>query len=313
MNRYSRREFLGTAAVGGAALALGLAGAHGETPAGTERDALRLVFFTDVHARTEWDTPKALQQAAAAINAQRPDIVIGGGDYITDGFQSSAETVEPRWDAYMAMHKAIEVPVHPVIGNHDLVAAILEDGTPPCDDPRAVFREKFGLERTYRSFDAGGYHLVLLDSIQVTSGSLKYVGMVWPEEIEWLKEDLRTVDPATPVVLVSHLPLMTGFYQATEGATARAPENRVVVNSRDVMALFEKRNLALVLQGHLHVYEVLKWRGTTFITGGAICGQWWRGAWHGTEEGFVVVTLKGSRVDCEYVDYGWSAERPAGQ
>ena len=69
---------------------------------------LSLVFFSDVHARTEWGTPEAMARAAVAINAQQADLIIAGGDLITDGFQSSAASVESRWDAYMAMHNALE-------------------------------------------------------------------------------------------------------------------------------------------------------------------------------------------------------------
>jgi len=119
------------------------------------RPPLRIAFFTDVHARTEYGVPEAVARAAAAINARKPDFVIGGGDYITDGFQSSAAAVAHRWDVYLAMHRALRPPVHLAIGNHDLVAARPEDGSPPSADPRAIFREKFGLERTYSSFDAG--------------------------------------------------------------------------------------------------------------------------------------------------------------
>ena len=65
-----------------------------------------------------------------------------------------------------------------------------------------------------------------------------------------------------------------------------------------------------MLQGHLHAKELIRWRDTTFITGGAICGKWWRGDWFGTREGFNVVTLDGDRVHWEYVEYGWTARRP---
>ncbi len=47
------------------------------------------------HARTEWETPLALEKATHAINGTNPDLVIAGGDLITDGFQSSAASVEP--------------------------------------------------------------------------------------------------------------------------------------------------------------------------------------------------------------------------
>ena len=76
------------------------------------------------------------------------------------------------------------------------------------------------------------------------------------------------------------------------------------------MELFDRHNLLLVLQGHLHVDEMIRWRGTTFITGGAVCGKWWRGAWHGTREGFGTVTLRRGRVEWEYHSYGWQARRP---
>jgi hypothetical protein len=128
-----------------------------------------------------------------------------------------------------------------------------------------------------------------------------------------MSEELRALPRTTPVVVVTHMPLLTAFYQATESPWVAAPKNRVVYNSRTVLDLFAEHNLVLVLQGHLHVDELLRWRDTTFITGGAICGKWWRGSWQGTREGFGVVTLEQGRVLWEYVNYGWEAHRPAGQ
>lgn len=323
----TRREFLGAAAAGAGALACGLhraaappassAAARPVSPAAPAAAPpggypLRCVFYSDVHARVEWETPRALARAAEAINARTPDLVLAGGDLITDGFQSSAATVEPRWDAYMKMHRAIRSPVYPVLGNHDLVAALPEDGTAPSEDPRETFRRRMGLDRTYYAFDAGGYRFFVLDSVQVTGGELKYEGRVSPEQLGWIREELARLPGDRPLVIATHIPLMTGFYQATEGAAAPAPRNRVVVNSKEVLDLFEGRPLVLVLQGHMHVHEALRWRQTTFITGGAVSGRWWRGPWHGTKEGFVVVTLDGGRVDWEYVEYGWEARRPPG-
>ena len=277
---------------------------------GANRGTLRLVFYSDVHARTEWDTPDALAAAADAMNAQNADLVIGCGDLITDGFQSSAATVAPRWDTYMKMHNSLNGEVHAAIGNHDLVAAMPEDGSEPSDDPRSVFRQRLGVSRTYYSFDALGYHVVLLDSIHVLGNKLKYQGLIDPEQMEWLREDLSKISKARPIIAALHIPLLTGFFQATKGATAAAPADRVVVNNIDVLDLFKEHNLVLVLQGHLHVTEMLRWQNTTFITGGALSGRWWRGSWHGTPEGFNLVTLRGDRIEWEYLTYGWQARRP---
>jgi 3',5'-cyclic AMP phosphodiesterase CpdA len=210
----------------------------------------------------------------------------------------------------MKMHRAIKADLYPVIGNHDFVAANPEDGSAAAENPRAVYLDHMKFERTYYSFDAVGYHFVVLDSIQVTGDEFQYHGMIWPEQLEWLRQDLARVSSGTPIMIATHIPLLTAFYSASRGATFPGPKNRVVVNNREVLKIIEQHNVILVLQGHLHVQEMVKWRGTTFIVGGAVCGKWWRGAYHGSEEGFNVITLRGNRVEWEYVDYGWKARRP---
>ncbi len=306
----TRRVFLGKMGAGLALLSAGCSQRFVRRIFGSEKGSVRLVFYTDVHSRTEWDTPKALAKAAQAINSQKADIIIAGGDLITDGFQSSESKVSPRWDAYMAMHRSITGDIYPVMGNHDLVAAIPRDGSPPARDPRTVYRHKMGLDRTYYSFDAVGYHFIVLDSLKVTGGTEKYIGMIAPEELEWMRQDLSRVPLETPIVVALHMPLLTSFYSATEGAITAAPENRVVVNNLAVFQILEGHNVVLALQGHLHVKELLVWQDITFITGGAVCGKWWRGPWHGTQEGFNVVTLSRDHIDWKYIDYGWDDRRP---
>lgn len=308
----TRRSFLGAAGAATAAACLGWPRrASWAVPTGPS-ESLRVVFYTDIHTRLEWDTPRALDLAARAINAQKPDLVLCGGDLITEGFQLSEEAVEPRWEAYLGhLHRAIESPVHAIVGNHDLVAAMPEDGGRALADPRAPFRRHLGVERTFGSFDAAGYHVIMLDVVDITRDEFKYRGWVGDDQLAWLKQDLAAVDTDTPVILMSHMPLLTSFYQATEGAEATAPRNRVVVNNKAVLDALAGHRLLAVLQGHLHVNEMLRWRDTTFITGGAVCGKWWRGPWQGTEEGFGVLTLRRDRVDWSYEDYGWDALRPA--
>jgi 3',5'-cyclic-AMP phosphodiesterase len=282
-------------------------------PAQEPAAPLKIVFFTDVHARAEWDTPEALRMAAEAINAQQADVVICGGDMITEGYESSAETVAHRWEVYRAFHDAIRPAPMSVVGNHDLVGVEPADGSPPTSDPRAEVRARMDMPQTYRSFDHGGVHFILLDSMEITQDDLKYRGFIGPEQMAWLRADLAQVSADTPIVVATHLPLLTGFYQATGGIQTPVPANRGVVNNREVLATFDQHRLVAVLQGHLHVNELLRWKDTTFITGGAICGQWWRGPRLGTSEGFGVLTLHPDRVEWEYLTYGWDARRPAGQ
>jgi len=308
-NVLTRRRFIGGLAAAGTLGVLQPLSRMVWATTGPASTPLRIVFFTDVHARIEWETPVALAKAASMINAYEPSLVIGGGDYITDGFQSGAEAVEHRWSAFLDFYNAIEADKYPAIGNHDLVAAIPEDGSPAADDPKAIYLSKMGLDQTYYSFDAAGYHFMMLDSVQVIGGEYKYRGYIDAEQQAWIMSDLSTVERDVPIVVTLHIPLLTAFYQATKGTTFAARPNRVTVNNREVLALFKKHNLLLVLQGHLHAKEMLRWRDTTFVTGGAICAKWWRGPWHGTGEGFNVLTLGLNQVDWQYVEYGWKSRR----
>ncbi len=309
-NQMTRRSFLYRMAAG----FFMLAGCHPRTVAwpvrGSDRGELRLAFYTDVHARQEWETPTALQNAAAAINARTADLVVAGGDLITDGFQSAEPVAAARWDVYMQMHRAIEADLYPAIGNHDLVAVNPKDGSPPASDPRRMFRDRMGLKRTYYSFDAVGYHFIVLDSIHVPRDDLQYHGMIEQEQMDWLKRDLAHTPKSTPIVVVTHIPLLTAFYSASKGGTFPAPASRVVINNLEVLEAFKEHNVPLVLQGHLHVKEMIRWQQTTFIVGGAVSGKWWRGAWYGTNEGFNMITLGRNRFDWKYVEYGWLARRP---
>ncbi|MGD9333206.1 MAG: metallophosphoesterase, partial [Desulfobacterales bacterium] len=135
--RVTRRHFLSRSAAWLAMLAGGSAFKFAWPARGSEKGTLRFVFYTDVHARQEWETPTALKMAAQAINRHAPDLVIAGGDLITDGFQSVPSVVMPRWEAYMQLHRRISSDLYPTIGNHDLVGANPEDGSPPEKNPRA--------------------------------------------------------------------------------------------------------------------------------------------------------------------------------
>ena len=307
--RASRRHFLASA--GAATLATPL-----PAPAAESTRPLRVAFFTDLHTRVEWGTPEALGRAADAINAASPDLAICGGDCITDGFTAAATALAPRWDAYLEnLHRRLRMPVEVAIGNHDLTGVRPADGSAPDPDPRAEFLRRLGLERTWRHADHHGVRFVFLDALEILPEGEPYRGWVSDEQLEWL-DGLLSASPADqPFVVVSHMPLLSVFQQAVKGALEPLAPGRAVGNNLEVLRRFEGRRLLAVLQGHLHVNELIQWRGVTFITGGAVSGKWWRGAWQGTEEGFGLVTIDpaSGRVDWEYRDLFWAARRPEGQ
>jgi len=276
--------------------------------AATNDGGMRVVFYSDVQATTQWGVPEAMPIAADAINAVHPDLVIAGGDLIGGGFTANPQEAEENWAVYASLVERIEAPVKNAIGNHDLVGAARAD---PSDwsAPRSSFLKHTGLDRTYYAFDAGGYHFIVLDTVQVVGGDLGYEGGLDPAQREWLVSDLARVEVDKPIVLVSHMPLLSVFPLARNGWAEPAARNRVILDANKLLDLFSDRRLELVLQGHLHVFEKIEWRGTTFVTGGAVSANWWKGARLGTEEGFCVVDLNGDGVDVRYQSYEWEGRR----
>ena len=88
----------------------------------------------------------------------------------------------------------------------------------------------------------------------------------------------------------------------------------IVRNGKEVRELFLGHNVRLVLQGHTHTVEESVYAGTRYITGGSICGDWWRGPRLGIHpEGLVVADLEGAEMRWKYVPYGWTAGKPSSQ
>jgi hypothetical protein len=143
-----------------------------------------------------------------------------------------------------------------------------------------------------------------LDGIEIVSR--KYIGGVDSTELEWLKSDLSKND-GKPVVAVTHIPLVTASTQFLRGALVRNPPQSVIGNAKDVWRVFEDSDLRLVLQGHLHLVEEIDWRSIKIVTGGAVCGGWWKGPNYGFPEGFVVADVRDGKIDWYYETYGWHA------
>jgi 3',5'-cyclic AMP phosphodiesterase CpdA len=288
--------------IGGGVAAVGLR--RGWADPGAARP-LRVLYYTDVHAGSEGAKEAALELAADAMRAVEVDLVICGGDVINGGLVSTEAECGPKFQQYRRFLERLDHPVQHVIGNHDLAGAAPRDGEKPVEDPREMVRRELGIVEDYRTFDAGGYRFVVLDSVELTGGEAAYRGFVEPEQMAWLRGVVAATPPDQAFVLVTHIPFRTTFLQRKDGPGAGLPENLVVANANEVLAIFDGRNLPLVLQGHLHSNEVIDWAGRKFLMGGAVCGGWWRGPNLETGFGFGVLELGGGRVEWEYRGYGW--------
>lgn len=273
-------------------------------------NSFRFVFMTDIHVQPELRADEGFRAAIAKVNELKPDFVITGGDLIMDALgQTEARSTE-LYDLFDEISKEFKMPVYHTIGNHEVFGLYKRSGISP-DHPeygKEMYKKRLGQGKTYYSFDHKGWHFVMLDAIGFTE-ERKYIGDVDSVQLEWLKADLARIGTQTPVVISTHIPLISVAGQMKNGGTAALSASAIVTNSNSVIKQCERNNLKLVLQGHLHIVEEIIFRDTHFITGGAVSGNWWKGLRDGFPEGFVVVDVSDNTFTWRYETFGWQAEQ----
>jgi 3',5'-cyclic-AMP phosphodiesterase len=311
----NRREFLRAIAagvsVGAAALVPGLA-ASSALFAGVESPgSFDFIFFTDTHIQPELDASHGCAMCFSKIRALKPDFAINGGDHVFDAMGVAGRRANELFDLYEKSERALGMPLYHTIGNHDLFGVLTQSGARPSDPGygKKMYEERFG-RKTYYSFDYKGYHFVVLDSVQPTADRL-WDARVDEGQLAWLGRDLERVGPLKPLIVVNHVPLVSGFGTYS---TKRGPDSKYstvsVGNSPEVLAKFEGYNVLAVLQGHLHVNEFVSYKGVRYATCGAVCGNWWHGPRMGFPEGFTVVSLREGKIEWRYETYGFKSVDP---
>lgn len=251
-------------------------------------------FFTDIHLN---DAPnncfEGFEKAIQSAKNHHADFILTGGDNVDiDVLGKDAKTANQRYAKYAQMIANAGIEYHAAIGNHDRFWGC-EKNDPLYNE--GLF-EKY-INKSYYSFNHKGWHFIVLN----TSNSV-----VDDEQKNWLSNDLKNTDNETPIIVTVHVPFLSVYYPALQGKYTSADTFR---NFKEIWDMFEGKNLKLVLQGHMHLYEEIKVRGVQFITAGAVSANWWGGPYHGTEEGYLLVEINGENVNWKYIDYGWNAKK----
>jgi len=276
---------------------------------GKGSEDFRFVFATDIHLMPHKQAIEGFNQAILSINGLRPQsqFVILGGDLVENRYTRTLENAEKMFNLFQGITKKLEMPVYNVLGNNDIIRSdkSLIDPTHP-DYGKDLFRRRLGEGTTYRSFDYRDWHFILLDTIGKTESG-GYRGYIDDIQLNWLKDDLDKTGTERPVCVALHIPLVTSYIQI-EIDNMSAPSSFMVVNNgTKVVKLLSGYNVRLVLQGHLHVLEEIKYKKTSYITGGILSGaKWEASSWQGLPNGYVIVDVKGDEFSWKYQSYKWT-------
>ncbi len=172
------------------------------------------------------DTPATLQEAVKLVAARKGDaaLMIHTGDV-------SHLSKAAQFDTAEKIIGEAGLETHYVPGEHDVLV----------DDGRGFFERftKAG-SRGWYSFDQGGVHFVGLNNVQnLEAGGMGNLG---PDQLAWLRDDLRGRAASQPIVVFAHVPLWT-VYAAWGWGTDDAAQ---------ALTMLSRFGSVTVLNGHIH-------------------------------------------------------------
>lgn len=265
---------------------------------------LRFAFLTDIHLNAANDGKglEGLKQALDKTKELNVDFIITGGDHVdVSGMSSDAISKKDADFLYSTLKQTLDLSgltYYPTIGNHDRY----RDAANGFVNGDELFEKYFN--ESYYTFQEKGFHFFILNSVE-SGGETGYV--VGEEQIKWIQNKLLEIDAETPIIIATHVPFYSLYYPLVENRYAFVD---IISNYKELLKTFGNHNLQIVLQGHQHIHEEIKLQGVQFITGGAVSAGWWNGAFHGTEEGFMLVEIdEKNNFNWEYIDYGWNARK----
>jgi hypothetical protein len=245
--------------------------------------------FTFVHASDTHLSEKSLprtQRLKALIDSLKPAFVLVSGDLVRDALRVSEAEATGYYEMYLRETARFSAPTWNVPGNHDIFG--IERMTSLVSPShrlyaKAMYRHYLGPD--YYSFTYGGIHFVGLNSVDYDD--LWYYGHVDSTQIAWLKRDLETIPPTTPVVTFNHIPFLSTAEQLN-GYTDDPPApslitvnhhtsfRHTVSNAAEVIAALKGHPYPLALGGHIHMREsieyVIQGRRIRFQQAAAVVG-----------------------------------------
>jgi 3',5'-cyclic-AMP phosphodiesterase len=295
-------------------------------PAASGQRVLRFSHPTDIHVQPELRGSEGMASAFQHMMSLKdpPQMILTGGDLPMDTAASDATRSAMLWklfDGILKDNVPATIPIHHTIGNHDIWGRDMKACGATGNEPyfgKQWFLDNFHYEKTYYSFNQAGWHFIVLDSFDVVPHEKAYSSRIAAEQWEWFASDLAATPSTTPIVVVTHIPIISvaAFFsrKMAKSDDIIISRQNMHVDRKKFDTLFAKYpNVKLCLSGHLHLLDRVEYNGVTHICDGAVCGDKWVGPRQRTPEGYSIIDLYADgSFDHQYVTYGWKAEPATG-
>jgi 3',5'-cyclic AMP phosphodiesterase CpdA len=177
----------------------------------------------------------------------KPDLFVNLGDDIED---ESREADLERYGECQRILRGARAPLVNVAGNHDLIHMNREDLN--------RFWQRSG--PLYYSFDVGGWHFVVLHTIEKQDVEIR----VPDTQMEWLRADLAA--GVAPTVVLMHHSASEQYVEDSRWWPGRAHLALVKERAELRKVLQQSRRVRAVFNGHLHWNHLDVIEGIPYVT-----------------------------------------------
>jgi Icc protein len=216
---------------GGVLKSFALGSGMGSERESHKRGELTFVQISDSHMGfnkpANPDVIATLKAAVDKVNAlpHQPEFLLHTGDI-------SHLSKPEEFDNVDQILKSTNKDIFFVPGEHDVI-----------NDDGAMFRERYAKNskgQGWYSFDKNGVHFIgLVNVMNFKPGGM---GMLGPDQLEWMADDVKHLKHSTPIVVFAHIPLWTVYPQWGWGTE----------DSAQALSYLKKFGSVTVLNGHIH-------------------------------------------------------------
>ncbi len=281
-----------------------------EIAAAAPRRVLRIAHLTDIHIQPLIGAAKGLEKCLHHLQNLdiKPDFIFNGGDSIMGAHRSPRDKFVKQWKLFKEVNDSENgLEVFPCIGNHDIWCE--KEDTSSFRDGRKWAMDEYALESPYYSFARGGWHFIVLDSVQPKPDGSWYTALIDEAQADWLRKELKRVPATTPVMIMSHIPILSAsvFLDGKNFQDGRwtVPGSWMHEDAAALTELFYRhKNVRLAVSGHLHLLDKVEYNGVTYCCNGAVSGAWWFGNYRQTGPGYALIDLyEDGSFRTEYISY----------
>ncbi|GAA4313460.1 metallophosphoesterase [Mucilaginibacter gynuensis] len=272
------------------------------------KQVLRVAHLTDIHLKDKFGAPAKFVKCLHHVQQQSPkvDMMLNGGDIVFDMNKENLDTINAQWKLVSNIMQAeCSLPVSYCLGNHDIWWAENNKGQAVYGKLYAM--DQLKLSKPYYSMVKNGWKFIILDSVNLDIDGTWYIGKLGDEQFNWLQNELQTTNPAMPVLIMSHIPILTATNLIEDDIVNRwqmyGGDMHTDV-SKIIKLFYQHPNVKICLSGHIHLREKLQYNNVTYICDGAVSGAWWEGNRRETAPGYGLIDLySDGSFEERYVNY----------